>query len=159
MIDTGDTLALATNTLHENGARAIFVLVSHCTMQPNSASLKKLSQLPIARLVVTNSLPQTHLMEEVNEETRDTITDSTPVDSPVTTSSKLDSGSSAGSTNGSTSGGGKPPNGVSPTMGGKLTVLDISPLLAESIRRTHNGESISTLFGGWAERAGMTGTI
>ncbi|CCA75691.1 related to PRS2-Ribose-phosphate pyrophosphokinase [Serendipita indica DSM 11827] len=156
MIDTGDTLSLATNTLHENGARAIFVLVSHCTMQPNSSSLKKLSQLPIARLVVTNSLPQTHLMEEVNEETRDTITDSTPVDSPRTTSSKLDSGSSAGSTNGSMNG--KLPNGPSPTMGGKLTVLDISPLLAESIRRTHNGESISTLFGGWAERAGMTGS-
>jgi len=34
--------------------------------------------------------------------------------------------------------------------GGKLGVLDISPMLAESIRRTHNGESISLLFGEWA---------
>ncbi|BGP21692.1 ribose phosphate diphosphokinase subunit prs4 [Rhodotorula toruloides] len=29
---------------------------------------------------------------------------------------------------------------------GKLEVMDISPVLAESIRRTHNGESISLLF-------------
>jgi len=32
----------------------------------------------------------------------------------------------------------------------KLTVIDIAPLLAESIRRSHNGESISLLFGDWA---------
>lgn len=48
-------------------------------------------------------------------------------------------------------------NGDGVGVGGKLTVLDISPLLAESIRRTHNGESISLLFGDWAERAGMAG--
>lgn len=35
----------------------------------------------------------------------------------------------------------------------KLTILDVSPMLAESIRRTHNGESISLLFGEWAEKA------
>ena len=29
---------------------------------------------------------------------------------------------------------------------GKLESMDISPLLAESIRRMHNGESISLLF-------------
>jgi len=29
----------------------------------------------------------------------------------------------------------------------KLHVIDISPMLAEAIRRTHNGESISVLFG------------
>ncbi len=33
----------------------------------------------------------------------------------------------------------------------KLTVIDIAPTIAESIRRTHNGESISLLFGEWAE--------
>lgn len=33
----------------------------------------------------------------------------------------------------------------------KLTVIDISPTIAESIRRTHNGESISLLFGEWAD--------
>ncbi|KAG8837137.1 hypothetical protein FRB91_008306, partial [Serendipita sp. 411] len=48
-------------------------------------------------------------------------------------------------------------SGGTSSMAGKLTVLDISPLLAESIRRTHNGESISLLFGDWAERAGMAG--
>jgi len=30
---------------------------------------------------------------------------------------------------------------------GKLKVIDVAPMLAESIRRTHNGESISVLFG------------
>jgi len=33
----------------------------------------------------------------------------------------------------------------------KLVTIDISPTIAESIRRTHNGESISLLFGEWAE--------
>jgi ribose-phosphate pyrophosphokinase len=33
----------------------------------------------------------------------------------------------------------------------KLVIVDISPIIAESIRRTHNGESISLLFGEWAE--------
>jgi len=33
----------------------------------------------------------------------------------------------------------------------KLVTVDVSPIIAESIRRTHNGESISFLFGEWAE--------
>ncbi|KAG6847245.1 hypothetical protein H0H93_009294, partial [Arthromyces matolae] len=33
----------------------------------------------------------------------------------------------------------------------KLRTIDISPTIAESIRRTHNGESISLLFGELAE--------
>ncbi|KAF8638796.1 hypothetical protein AX17_001855 [Amanita inopinata Kibby_2008] len=38
----------------------------------------------------------------------------------------------------------------------KLVVIDISPTIAESIRRTHNGESISLLFGEWAENSSVT---
>ena len=37
----------------------------------------------------------------------------------------------------------------------KLVILDVAPTIAESIRRTHNGESISLLFGDWAEGAGV----
>ena len=37
----------------------------------------------------------------------------------------------------------------------KLVTIDISPMIAESIRRTHNGESISLLFGEWAETTGV----
>jgi len=37
----------------------------------------------------------------------------------------------------------------------KLLVIDITPTISESIRRTHNGESISLLFGEWADRAGV----
>ena len=33
----------------------------------------------------------------------------------------------------------------------KLTTIDVAPTIAESIRRTHNGESISLLFGDWAQ--------
>ncbi|KZT20310.1 phosphoribosyl pyrophosphokinase [Neolentinus lepideus HHB14362 ss-1] len=36
----------------------------------------------------------------------------------------------------------------------KLLVMDISSTIAESIRRTHNGESISLLFGEWADGLG-----
>jgi len=37
----------------------------------------------------------------------------------------------------------------------KLVTIDVSPVIAESIRRTHNGESISLLFGDWAETTGV----
>ena len=37
----------------------------------------------------------------------------------------------------------------------KLVTIDVSPTIAESIRRTHNGESISILFGEWAETTGV----
>ncbi|KAH9939054.1 phosphoribosyl pyrophosphokinase [Epithele typhae] len=39
----------------------------------------------------------------------------------------------------------------------KLVTIDVSPTIAESIRRTHNGESISLLFGDWTEGAGVNG--
>lgn len=38
----------------------------------------------------------------------------------------------------------------------KLVTIDISAAIAESIRRTHNGESISLLFGDWLG-TGMNG--
>jgi len=37
----------------------------------------------------------------------------------------------------------------------KLVTLDISSTISESIRRTHNGESISLLFGDWADNHHM----
>jgi len=37
----------------------------------------------------------------------------------------------------------------------KLVVIDVAPTIAESIRRTHNGESISLLFGEWAAGSGV----
>lgn len=211
MIDTGETVSLATTTLHENGAEAIFVLVSHCTMQSNSATLRKLSVLPIARLVVTNTLPQTHLMiaEEALEEGKSV---KVMGDGSLIVESPTDHHSANSTSTGTNTGSHTPrtplePNSVSnfnfqslnlngnginsangvngfralsskastlslsstasfndlaeskrkfnSGVGNKLTVLDISPLLAESIRRTHNGESISLLFGEWAERAGF----
>ena len=37
----------------------------------------------------------------------------------------------------------------------KLVQIDTSPTIAESIRRTHNGESISLLFGDWPQTTGQ----
>ncbi|KAJ7503066.1 phosphoribosyltransferase-like protein [Mycena galericulata] len=101
MIDTGNTLTLAANTLHEKGAKAVYVLISHGLLSETNLSL--IDQLPIVELVVTNTIPQSKHQD----------------------------------------------------LCSKLVTLDVSPTIAESIRRTHNGESISLLF---TERA-ETGTI
>jgi ribose-phosphate pyrophosphokinase len=72
----------------------------------SDANLSKIAELPIERLVVTNSVPQ----------------------------------------------------GAHAASCSKLAVLDVSATIAESIRRTHNGESISLLFGDWTDiesRGGM----
>ncbi|KAJ7496815.1 phosphoribosyltransferase-like protein [Mycena latifolia] len=101
MVDTGNTLTLAANTLHEKGAKAVHVLISHGLLSETNLSL--IDQLPIVELVVTNTIPQTKHQE----------------------------------------------------LCSKLVTIDVSPTIAESIRRTHNGESISLLF---TERA-ETGTV
>ncbi|EJD48683.1 phosphoribosyl pyrophosphokinase [Auricularia subglabra TFB-10046 SS5] len=102
MIDTGRTIASAAQSLKENGAGEIHVLISHGLF--GDMDVSSLADVPIARMIVTNSNPQT-----------DNVARS----------------------------------------GGKLSVMDISPTLAESIRRTHNGESISLLFGEWAVGLGQ----
>ncbi|KAK7049707.1 hypothetical protein VNI00_005738 [Paramarasmius palmivorus] len=101
MIDTGKTLTLAAKTLHEKGARSVHALISHGLLSETNFSL--INELPIEKLVVTNTIPQ--------------------------------------ATNGKAC--------------SKLTVIDISPTIAESIRRTHNGESISLLFKEWNENGSV----
>lgn len=98
MIDTGATLTLAVNTLAEKGAKEVHALISHGLL--SETNLANIEELPIQRLVVTNTIPQRQHASECS----------------------------------------------------KLVTIDISPTIAESIRRTHNGESISLLFGEWAER-------
>ncbi|PPQ70065.1 hypothetical protein CVT24_003809 [Panaeolus cyanescens] len=100
MIDTGRTLTLAAKTLHERGAKSVHALISHGLLSETNMSL--IDELPIERLVVTNTIPQTQHQELCK----------------------------------------------------KLVTIDVSPTIAESIRRTHNGESISLLFGEWAESSG-----
>jgi len=102
MIDTGSTMILAANTLKENGAAAVHVIVSHGLFA--NANVPTLAALPIEKLVVMNTIPQSQNL---------------------------------------------------PLAGGKMIALNIAPIIAESIRRTHNGESISLLFGEWAERSAM----
>jgi len=94
MIDTGHTIKLATKLLKEAGASRIFVLISHGLFA--ESKFADIINLPIERLVVTNTIPQ---------------------------SSRI-----AASKN-------------------KLSIVDVSVLLAESVRRSHNGESFNILFG------------
>ncbi|KAG6331230.1 hypothetical protein ID866_7860 [Astraeus odoratus] len=104
MIDTGNTLMMAARTLHEKGAKAIHVLISHGLFA--EANMSALEELPIEELVhklasalkVTNTTPQREHKQQCS----------------------------------------------------KIKTIDISAIIAESIRRTHNGESISLLFGDWA---------
>lgn len=162
MIDTGRTVMLATRSLVENGAAAVHVLISHGLFA--DTNFKKLASLPIERLVVTNSVPQRpHL-----------FCSAVPVngDVPLEAGDALVSGGEAdvseffshstfanGELSVSTSATNSPENSVpsSPNlipakiMRSKLVILDISSTIAESIRRTHNGESISMLFGEWGQ--------
>ena len=50
MIDTGKTLSLAVRTLHENGAKSIFALVSHGLL--SEVNMSMIESLPLERLVV-----------------------------------------------------------------------------------------------------------
>ncbi|CAA7260905.1 unnamed protein product [Cyclocybe aegerita] len=101
MIDTGSTLTLAARTLHEKGAKSVHALISHGLL--SETNLASIDELPIERLVVTNTIPQKQHQ----------------------------------------------------ALCKKLVTIDVSPTIAESIRRTHNGESISLLFGEWAEQNGV----
>jgi predicted phosphoribosyltransferase len=50
MIDTGRTLSLAVRTLHENGAKTIYALISHGLL--SEVNMSMLESLPFERLVV-----------------------------------------------------------------------------------------------------------
>ncbi|WWC58361.1 uncharacterized protein I303_100901 [Kwoniella dejecticola CBS 10117] len=93
MIDTGHTVRLAAEVLHENGAKEVYALISHGLL--SDTTMENLRDLPVKKLIVTNSIDQT---DRINA-TKD-----------------------------------------------KIDIIDIAPVIAESIRRTHNGESISALF-------------
>lgn len=54
MIDSGRTLTLAAHTLHENGAKAIYALISHGLLSEVNMSI--IETLPIQQLVVSFSL-------------------------------------------------------------------------------------------------------
>ncbi|WWC66618.1 uncharacterized protein I206_100521 [Kwoniella pini CBS 10737] len=93
MIDTGHTVRLAAQVLHENGAKEVYALISHGFL--SDTTMENLRDLPVKKLIVTNSIDQTDRINATNH---------------------------------------------------KIDIIDIAPVIAESIRRTHNGESISALF-------------
>ncbi|WWC86020.1 uncharacterized protein L201_000891 [Kwoniella dendrophila CBS 6074] len=93
MIDTGHTVRLAADVLRENGAKEVYALISHGLL--SDTTMENLRDLPVKKLIVTNSIDQTARINATNN---------------------------------------------------KIDIIDIAPVIAESIRRTHNGESISALF-------------
>ncbi|WWD09179.1 hypothetical protein V865_007301 [Kwoniella europaea PYCC6329] len=93
MIDTGHTVRLAADVLRENGAKEVYALISHGLL--SDTTMENLRDLPVKKLIVTNSIDQTDRIKATND---------------------------------------------------KIDIIDIAPVIAESIRRTHNGESISALF-------------
>ena len=117
MIDSGRTLSLAVRTLHENGAKAIYALISHGLL--SEVKMSMLESLPFERLVVRT--PRWDYLF-VRRLTTFQVTNSI-------SQSRHDCS--------------------------KLVQIDTSPTIAESIRRTHNGESISLLFGDWPQTMGQ----
>lgn len=93
MVDTGRTLALASKTLREAGAKRVFAVATHGLLSGRAVDLIK--RLNLERLVVTNTVSNAEKAVE---------------------------------------------------SGHIIEVLDISAVIAETIRRAHHGESISTMF-------------
>jgi len=165
MIDTGKTVMLATRSLKDNGAAAVHVLISHGLFA--ETNFTALASLPIERLVVTNTIPQKPhlfvpelLMLNGDAPASNVIPHSNGSESdvPETPSSTFSHSTfSNGELSTSTSTTNSPENSMpgSPNLVparklvSKMVILDVSNTIAESIRRTHNGESISLLFGEW----------
>ncbi|KAJ1971527.1 ribose phosphate diphosphokinase subunit prs4 [Dimargaris verticillata] len=92
MADTCGTLGLAAKTLVDNGATAVYAIVTHGIL--SGKAIKVINESALSRVVVTNTIPHEHKK----------------------------------------------------VVCSKLDTIDISATLAEAIRRTHNGESVSYLF-------------
>jgi len=56
MADTCGTLALAAQTLSENGASEIYACVTHGVL--SGPALDRINNSPISQLIVTNTIPQ-----------------------------------------------------------------------------------------------------
>ena len=92
MADTCGTLCLAAKHLAEAGATGVYAMVTHGILSGNA--LKNVEESALAKLIVTNTLPQSENVAQC----------------------------------------------------AKIEVIDIGNVLAEVIRRSHYGESVSKLF-------------
>lgn len=90
IIDTGGTIAGASNALYERGAKDIFVCATHPVLSDDA--VKRISSAPIKSLVVTDTIPLSNKKKDI------------------------------------------------------ITVLSVSELLGEAIRRIHEERSVSSLF-------------
>jgi len=138
MIDTGSTLTLAARTLHEKGAKSVHALISHgicfwlLYSSPTHLYPNKLGLLSETNMSLIDELPITELV--VCYPTCMLFDNPWFIVFQVTNTI---------------------PQKQHQDLCKKLVTIDVSPTIAESIRRTHNGESISLLFGEWAETTGV----
>lgn len=122
MIDTGTTISLATVLLKEAGADKIYVIASHGT-----ASFSWNCFVPDHKGPLPITTKQFALYLGVFSETNVESLIALPIEKLVVTNTI--------------------PQAKNQQRGqGRIDVLDVSPTLAESIRRSHNGESINILF-------------
>jgi ribose-phosphate pyrophosphokinase len=91
MADTCGTLGLAARSLLEQGATAVYAIVTHGIL--SGPAIKVINESGLEKLVVTNTIPMAEKVEQCD----------------------------------------------------KLEVIDVSHVLAETIRRSHFGESVVSL--------------
>lgn len=126
MADTCGTLVKAASVLKENGAKAVLALVTHGIL--SGKAIENLNGSVLEALICTNTVPLGDKIERVSFNCTFRLLWMWKIDLPV----KL----------------GKITDQRLPYLiqCPKIRVIDISPTIAEAIRRTHNGESVSYLF-------------
>ncbi|VDM67687.1 unnamed protein product [Strongylus vulgaris] len=118
MADTCGTICMAADKLVEAGAEKVYAFCVHGIF--SGPALQRLNNSKFEAVVVTNTIPQDENMKQCPKIQAELV-DIQPNPTQVTTY-------------------------ISIHQSGFLQCIDISMILAEAIRRTHNGESVSYLF-------------
>ena len=134
MIDSGSTLVLAAKTLKENGAKEIYALISHGQSLDRSVTH-----------AICSDIPSRPVLRDKNEQ------DTGPSYRAAGCAYQCSSHILTRWLRGYPQVTNTIPQERNLEECSKLVTIDVAPTIAESIRRTHNGESISLLFGDWAQ--------
>ncbi len=116
MADTCGTFCLAAQKLHEAGAKKVYAICTHGIFSGNATT--RINNSNFEAIVITNTIPQEEKMKECSK---------IQVNHNIF---KINFNFFATNYN----------------LLFKFQLIDISMMLSEAIRRTHNGESVSYLF-------------
>lgn len=148
IIDSGVSVTKAALAIQEKGAQHIYACATHGLFTGNALQLIEAS--PIKEVVVTNSIPQqlnfhhNNTNSNTNNNNNNNINTTTTTNTNTITSTTTQTETTptteipTSSTNSTIS--------TSIAQSTKLRVLSVAPLLGETIRRTHNEESVAGLF-------------